>query len=73
LPVIACRQQTRHPGQTFVSSAAAAAAETATAAATSRGQETVVHGQSVQAQVPGGLVHVLVTGRQWASLLGCER
>jgi len=73
LPAIAGRQQARRPGQTFVASAAAAAAETATTTATSRGQETVVHGQSVQAQVSGGFGHVLVTGRQWASLLGRER
>jgi len=74
LPAIAGRQQARRPGQTVIASAAAAAAtETATTAATSRRQEIVVHGQSVQAQVSGGLGYVLVTGRQWASLLGRER
>jgi len=73
LSAIAGRQQARRPGQAFVASAAAAAAETATAASTSSGQEIVVHGKSVQAQVPGGLGHVLVTSRQWACLLGRER
>lgn len=75
LSAITGRQQARRSGQTFVASAAAAAAaaETATVAATSRRQEAVIYGSNIQAQVPGGLRHFLVTGRQWASLLGCER
>lgn len=70
LPIVAGRQQARRPGQTVVTSAVSA---TETETATSRRQETVVHGKSVQAQVPGGLGHVLVTSRQWASLLGREQ
>jgi len=67
LPVVAGRQQARRPGRTVVTSAVSATATSR------RRQETVVHGKSVQAQVPGGLGHVLVTSRQWASLLGREQ
>jgi len=70
LPVVVGCQQARRPGQTVVTSTVFAAS---TETATSRRQETVVHRKSVKAQVPGGLGNVLVTGRQWASLLGCEQ
>jgi len=66
VPAIVGSLQTRHPGQIIIA-AKAKATETTTC---SFCQKTVVHGKSVQAQVFGGLFHVLVAGRQWTGLSG---